>query len=70
MAIQCWKCIELANAAPLARLSIECVPTTGRAAKNGLCCKHDRELNGLLSEEEKGEKQKAREERKKLQNAA
>lgn len=52
----CWRC-KTRN-----------VPADGRAARNGLCCKCDRELNGQQNESEKSDKQIVRERKQQIKN--
>lgn len=60
--MKCTRCLELAKRKHFHQVRM--VPLTGRAAKNGLCCKCDREVNGPQFDVEKGEKQKQIEARK------
>ena len=56
--MKCKRCLELRAAFLFSFFyPVRMVPLTGRAAVNGLCCKHDRELNGKQSDAEKGKKQ-------------
>ena len=54
--MHCKRCLEISKYTP--GYHIQNVPTTGRASKNRLCCKHDRELYGKQGPEEQGEKQR------------
>lgn len=53
--MQCEECLHIKTYKPSTH--IRSVPATGRAAKNGLCCKHDRILHGPLTADELGKKQ-------------
>lgn len=53
--LKCSRCLELK--AQNFFYQVRIVPLTGRAAQNGLCCKHDRELHGRQTDGEKGKKQ-------------
>lgn len=69
--MKCKRCIELRAVHLLPSFyPVRMVPLTGRAATNGLCCKHDREINGKQSEEEKGNKQKQIEARRQARRNA
>jgi hypothetical protein len=63
----CTKCLQMAEITP--GYTIRQVPGTGRAHDNGLCCKHDRIINGPMTAEEKGNKQREQRKRKQASRA-
>ena len=60
--MQCKECLRMKMYKPSTH--VRNVPATGRAAENGLCCKHDRILHGPLTADEFGKKQHETQKRK------